>query len=511
VAGTSAGAIVACLLGIATPITASKEKLKHIGPDKLKKMGNVNVRLRSWPGLLSLSKMMLGWPLLNREPLQELLKTLFQGYNTVEALKIPTKILAADIVKGGAHVFCKEAPLVPAILDSCSIPFIFKAWRNMEMSRFVDGGICANLPTEVLADEEEEFGQVVAISFDTEVEPARPKSVIDFTKALVNTTINNSIERAKVQLGRNAVHSIKTDINTFDFLGALQALDTDHYELVKLRCEKWFRSLPSVGEGTNRQQLMIGSPWGGKDPMIRDLMMKVAMLEDAQSKDVTLRVLRSTVIATAYSALDDEAPYSRFPDPVRCEHELDVSLQPLPSFRLALGTDQHPGGPAEWIVKDARGWARKCIVLPMDRKATGLWPSNDDITEFAHANEIALFFTPPLLPGSDGGGPYRVIQQYSVPNAMGSLKENGRDYLWFRNRQRFPVQRVDLVLYVPKSFSQCKPAQYTESKIKLREGQPMSPEELNEYDPPPGFQSVGWSAQDVQPGEAVASWFSVGK
>lgn len=55
--------------------------------------------------------------------------------------------------------------------------------------------------------------------------------------------MNNSIDRAKNALPPNSIHTIETDISTFDFERGLEygLRDNNAYNLAKERAESWFR------------------------------------------------------------------------------------------------------------------------------------------------------------------------------------------------------------------------------------------------------------------------------
>jgi predicted acylesterase/phospholipase RssA len=499
VAGTSAGSIAACLLGHKDSIRLSIGKLQSKGASILQGMGSADL------GLLALIRIARGYPIVREKPFRKLLQILFKGYDRIKDLGLPVFILASDILSSGKHVFAPDAMLVSSIADSCGLPFVFRSSGYMAASRYVDGGICENLPSDELLPEVAQFGPVVAVSFLATAEAEHPDNTVDFMKLLVNTSINNSILRAQRILGDSAVHRIETDIDTFDFQRALASLEGDHYTRVKLECRNWFRGFVLTSQG-GRQQLMVGGPGPRPQAIVTDIMDKIARLYESQAQNVKMKIVRSAFIVTAFSLIKKgEAQYGS-PDVLRLEYEVEPLEASLSSFALTIGSDQQVAGPASWTVTGPDLNACPFVAIPMDSKAA--YPSGALAPfSFKHENEIALFFTPPLLPEV---GSYRIIQQEIRLGAMNPLKEVGKDFLTLLNQKPVPYSSAMLILYVPECFPLVNAVQYTEDKtLNVVEGRPMSAAELNAFGPPPpGFRAIGWVAVEaVKPEHSLATSF----
>jgi predicted acylesterase/phospholipase RssA len=136
VAGTSAGAIVACAYATKQPLSTFVERLTNLGPKHLPKIGTPAFTIRN------AVKVWRGNPMLDEGPLRELLADLFKDYPTLETLRLPPFIVAADLGKGETKTYPDGEILVNAVMDSCGLPFFFRAPNNMGLSNFVDGGLC---------------------------------------------------------------------------------------------------------------------------------------------------------------------------------------------------------------------------------------------------------------------------------------------------------------------------------------------------------------------------------
>jgi predicted acylesterase/phospholipase RssA len=495
-AGTSAGAIVACLLGIKDPIGVSIQRLKNKGREVLDALGPVELNLSL------LWKLYRGWPIFNDKPLRRLLEHLFEGYRELGELNRPTFVVAADILMGRTQEYVRPSdPLISSIMDSCGIPYFFRSPRNSP--GLVDGGICENLPSSVLQQGTEQFGPIVGISFESAPQAPAPENFLEFAKLLVNTSINNSIARAARSLGSNSVHLIQTDIDTFDFHKALQALEGQHFELVKLRCLTWFENFLLASQGKKSEQIVLVGSFQNPQPFASDLMNKVATLYASQSLGSRPKILETNMIVTAYSMVEKGAPYYGSPDLLRTEYKIQPVEVPLPCFSLAMGCEEPATGPTTWTVMDPDNQDCPFVAIPMNgENVLGK-------LHFKHENTVALFFTPPLPVTAAGERTYKIIQQDTVFDSMKSIASEKRDFMFIVNRKPVSFKRVNLVLYVPERVNAFDVKQYDGNLgVEIAAGRAMTLKELNSLGtPPPGFRAVGWTSSGVQPESAAAAWF----
>lgn len=85
--------------------------------------------------------------LLSMDSLEELLRKYLQ-VETYEDLKTPLYVGAADLKSGQLEVF-QSGDVVPTVLASCALPFIFKPIRYRDMV-LVDGGLISTMLVEPL-------------------------------------------------------------------------------------------------------------------------------------------------------------------------------------------------------------------------------------------------------------------------------------------------------------------------------------------------------------------------
>jgi len=266
-AGTSAGALTACLLATGKPIQKIKQRLIDRGEQDLKKLFP---EMRTWRKYW---RILTGEPLYNISSLRELLTEYFGNeFVTFENLKLPVFVVAADIVSGDKKVYkSADDKIIEALINSCALPYVFRAPRNINGSAIVDGGICENLPSDELAGDVKRYGEIIGIALEPTAASVPPWNVIDFSKALLNTAINNSVSRARLSLAEGKVFTIPTDVDTFDWKKAIgDGLGLNHYERVKLETEKWFNGLLHVLQ--EEAEFLIGDPWGTNSDVVSGIM-----------------------------------------------------------------------------------------------------------------------------------------------------------------------------------------------------------------------------------------------
>jgi NTE family protein len=128
--GTSAGSLVGALYAYGYSPNNIFDIIKHVSIFR-------SVRPAwAWSGLLTM------------DGLRELLSNSLPE-NSFDALKIPLVIAATEIRKGEINYF-SDGELIPAIVASCSVPAVFNP-VSFNGGLFVDGGLCDNLPSRVIA------------------------------------------------------------------------------------------------------------------------------------------------------------------------------------------------------------------------------------------------------------------------------------------------------------------------------------------------------------------------
>src|SRR5579864_7191098 len=252
IAGTSAGAFAGCLFGARIDLKAFREELR-VG------LAQQIVSPFTPRGPLSYMALLWGKPLWNTAQLRNSLKDIFTRHTKNKALQI--KHLRPEVLVTHAKLNARrrdfhqpEDFVVDALLDSSGIPFCFRTWKGPR-ANVVDGGICENLPVEVLSQRTSTGdGQIIAISFEPNL-PEDPTNLWQFSMALLDTAIDSSMANARFRLGSESVLSLPQNVGTLDFEKALiEGLDLQYDEAVRVTKEY----LDTI---IDADKSAIGDPW----------------------------------------------------------------------------------------------------------------------------------------------------------------------------------------------------------------------------------------------------------
>jgi predicted acylesterase/phospholipase RssA len=217
-AGTSAGSIVAALMGAGADANYLESAVSAIDFDKLflapaEDLGPTHLSLpfpiRSLLALLRLTKYRQYCSALYRlglyssveiekwmnERLQELLG--MKGEVLFEHLIFPTWIVSTDIPNRDVKIWSKLTPdkgVAKAVRASCSIPGYF---QPIEKS-FVDGGVLSNLPTFVYVEGPRRTAplskRILGFALKADASPNDQQNPFDLVKGLVETVIDGATE-----------------------------------------------------------------------------------------------------------------------------------------------------------------------------------------------------------------------------------------------------------------------------------------------------------------------------
>ena len=474
VAGTSAGAIVGCLFAANVDMKLVRQRLKGFSPQQLAKMFPA-------PGLNIVTRLCRGLPLWKTEMLASELRQYFedQSVHTLGELAakkgVEALVVAANLTESRKVVYREPTKdIVEALLDSCGLPYCFRTWSKSGSPTIVDGGICENLPSDELEQYEAQDGPVVGISFDP-VRGRTPNTFKDFSIALLDTAMNNSMARAKLRLGANRVFSIKTEIGTFDFEEAIErGLDTD-YELIKDRAHEWFKEFAA---SKHKKQHIIGDVW--KDQNI-SIMNKLSEIYVGQHKLQKLDYRHCSFVVQANCLAGEGAP----PDNVTYSVSFRSLNNPVYCHGIQLSETEHERAVDQTefsVFDDATGNTINTRSMPMRE------PSRPT------GRGLLLFFLPVLPINS---GPYTIQVRDVVLDFMEPLRETYKDELVVAPlRAASSIGKIDLVLHWPKD----KGTVLMMPKESASVGRKMNAGELSRFAPPQvGFLTIGWTGENVDP------------
>lgn len=471
IAGTSAGAIVGCLFAAGIDMALVRERLRNVTPTQL-------ARLFPAPGLNVVTRLSRGRPLWNDDFLRselarflELEAKVYTFEDLTNKKQIKVFVVAANLTDSVkvVHGLVPTENVVESLLDSCGLPFCFRIWSKAGSRVIVDGGICENLPSDELEDETKD-GPIIGVSFY----PVRGRSPItlkNFSIALLDTAMNNSMTRAKVRLGER-VFSISTDIGTFDFARALNEGLGDKYELVKVAADKFFREFVSAQR--NKKVTVSPAAWEEQNTL---MMSTLGEVYKKQHEPTKLRYKHCSLFVEANSLSGDLSQE----DYVNYGMTFETLDDPIYCHAVSLSETEHQAifGQSELSVLDEAGRAVEIRKVPIRDPTT------------TTGTRLLLFFLPALRPNS---GTYTLEVKDAVRDVAGRLREGRWDELSFMPlRASGTIDKVDLVLHWPKASGDVRMV----PKAGKFQGRQMTPLELGNYPYRTGYRALGWTGEGV--------------
>lgn len=489
IAGTSAGAIVGCFLAAGISMKSIRQRLRGMSKRKIKQLfPDISLPRAIW----SLSR---GLPLWDTAQLEKFLNEQLQNAGNFTKLSqikseklIEVKIIAANLTDSTKVVHCGDEPIVSSLLNSCGLPYYFRVWGNSGSSVIVDGGICENLPFEELSSDTNEFGPILAISF---AKPQRRavNNVVEFSKALLDTAMENSMERSRMRLGDASVFSIPAlKVGTFDFSDAHHEICSDggSYELIREQARSFFQDF--LDRHRKRNQVLVGDPWKTQSLATMEQLGKVYQ---AQHSQIKRRYSYGKLIVKANCLYPQDHP-SHGPDLVHYQAEFKTLNQPMYCHRIFVSDAKHATSleRTTWTVLDlSTNKQIRAIDVPMI--------TSDSATE--DTGRQLLLFLDPVLPANSG--PYRFDFQDMVEGFMKPLAECGEDKLKIVLKGAEQViEKIELLLWAPNGFL-AKLSPHPES---IAPGRAMLPFELSCHPAPPGFSTFGWIGENIPAGGPFA-------
>ena len=494
VAGTSAGAIAGALFAARIEMDTAKELLRNF---------RRHLNALPHPTLAQIAKRVLVQrrPIAEIGPIQKELKRIFEdrGFTLIKDFQDPPLlIMSADLLKGKTHVADGDETVVDALLDSFAIPLYFRLWNHPRGSR-VDGGICENLP--IISQEPSEplretgaFGPVVGISFErSSVSAEELSGPVGYLKAILDTAIDNSVHRARQQLGSENIVLIRPKLGTFEFRKALDddggLGDTFDKTSVQVQADLE-RYVSAISEKSKTP--VDPDVWASQNV---ETMRRLGEVYEAQHEPQKYRLIRVAFIVQANCLAKEGEPYFGQPDFVRYELEFETLDEPVYCQKLSLTLaegSQSRGQAVVQIHKINDGQQIEPTVIPV------LTPSSAKKLQAVPVNaaavsvrEMIAFFNPVLPPHS---GPYRLVLDELVSGAMGPLSRGEEDNLFMGTHPRSSgaIERTELILHVPRNFGDLEILSV--EPVEGNQPKPMSLLELSKYAVLGGqFRQIGWS------------------
>jgi predicted acylesterase/phospholipase RssA len=466
IAGTSAGAIAGALYAGGVDMRRARDAFESDRRELLRAFPAAGVTRCAW-------KLLTHQPFWNAAPLRRWLTRLLAGRQTLGDLDIPLIVVASDLTNMQPCVYAAPGePLVSSIMDSAGIPFFFRTAPSPAGANYrvvVDGGICENLPAEKLTNASGD-GEVVGITFALSRSRAPLTSFAAFTGALLETAMNASVLRARLELGANNF-VIHTEAGSFDFRRAFEVGLGAEYRETRLLAERFFRE---YAERTARPALPVVFP----QRRLRDVGCALRTMYERQHEPARFEVLSVRMVVTGAS---QARPERRAPDDIRHEIVFRASAQPIHCYRIKLT----PAAAPELQKSQCEVFDRNASPVAFD-----LVPIPDAVDD---AREYLLFFESPIVP-EDPRSPVTLRVRDAVAGVLCLVSQGADELLTRASRADRAIPRIEIVVHLPEELSGT-----TMTAAPGPQGTRMPAEELMSYAAPANFFTLGWKGENIPP------------
>lgn len=479
-AGTSAGAIAACLYAAGVSPAIVRDRIKADG------LSLARSALPSRTLLWSMFRLATGRAVYDERRLRDLLKHVFEdtlGIRTLGELHRKTNrqvlIVTADLNNRTSVARSSDGDsLVDALLDSCALPFLFRT-RN----RFVDGGIVENLPSEQLTARTDR-GPVIAIGFMKSV-GSDPATVIDFGNALLETVVWHSVSASSKRLGSN-IFLMKPRYRTTDFERAITDGTDEPWAWDRESARRFLESLESRLRGPRDAR----DPWEAENEQIKvrvgDVYFTNHHRERLDFTSVSVIVHAQSLRKGKESELDAVYYQMRFrPAPVPI-HAHSIQFRVCDAHSSDDNQLSAASGGRSWeLIEESAGAVVPTVDIPAYNP------------ESPGARELVLFFLPPIPAAIENDNRlYRLKFQDNATDSLSGLRQtNGSDFVRVRIRRAAQkVGEINLIAWLPNEppYTQVRVESVQVDGKSSAEFEPIPPAVLaREYPAPIGHRGLG--------------------
>ncbi|MGO8149679.1 patatin-like phospholipase family protein [Rhizobium leguminosarum] len=457
VSGASAGSICAALIASEADFTEVVKNLRQNGAAAIARIVSEEAKRLSDmmnEGIWVKTKFVMtnfrfllriifgGHPILDEKHFSNFIKSIFESsrIHKVENTKIKLFINASDIIQQ-ENRYLSKGYIHTAVIDSASIPFAFRSFRALSRSHVVDGGLCQNLPTDILRQTNDK-DPIFAVFPDFAEEKAEIGNILEYCFALFGASITHNVERSRAEISKAFSIGVPCKYSTFDFEKALQQIQDDN----------WFRTAVADYEAQIRD---FAHNYGTLDSdrhfRVSDIDSKdeyIQVIDDlTQNYDEYFEYLSSrfhVFVNCDRYILENDFLYRRPADTVVKTAQFKIKKEGFKYYKTGLAMDAQTGvpRPAIWTARNlTTGEDLDITVLALKKRDAGGGVRHGCIVTFTDAGTKI----------SVGDEIELVDSSYSL-NGMTDMNRRRNDYISMWNPHRIPIKRAELVITYPKKI-----------------------------------------------------------
>ena len=494
VAGTSAGSIVAALIAAGPgSVKSARAYLDRYGDGIVQRIiSNPSVGISAYWKLWWNNALCDG--ALVRQELTKLFQHVLGTQGALHFKDLTNShltVVSASMVTRLKHVdSAPDTDLIEALLNSCSIPLVFRSAKELRTNPFVDGGLCENLPSGELSTETNKFGPVIALSFPNYVDGQTPDTTFKFIYEMFSTAINNSVQRAAAQLPSHAVLKLETERGMLDFAGSFNLKQRNaEFKNIRTSAKEWLE------QNINYKPIPISSV---RNEMAEKLMAELHGWYKGSQAKLPRRTLKNVLVVTANSLGQDVSDPGKKPDIIEKRYYFSPAEVPTNCLHIEVSANEEEG------LFD-RKQSIEVFAPNGNPLKTRLLPT---LNQSAHQGGIGclILFEPSLSAISDEDAKthsYMARYVTEIPGAMSALALKGQDDITHISDRPETYGEVNVIFLTPGEFRYRAIAKYKSSGNELMAAE-MTPAELKDERRPGANWSIrGWKAESFKSGDVL--------
>ncbi len=474
VSGASAGAICAALIASDADFKEVTNFLRMSGRESIQKI--VSSEAKHFSEVMQQNKwekfkyiiqnsaflynvIVGGKPILEEKEFRNFIKGIFKSSKNkkIENCKIKLFINASNIVTQ-ENTNIDRGYIHSAVADSASIPLAFRSFSALSKSHVVDGGLCQNLPTDILVQNGSE--PIFVVFPDYHDEPNEISNILQYCFSLFSASISHNVQRSRQNVSDAFSIPVTCEYGTFDFEAALSKIsDEDWYNNACKTYERQIRDFAKTYGTVNSNKQYRYADVDGREEYMSAL--------DLMSKDYDSYIdyvsgrFHVTVNCDRFFAEKEDAS-DRPADNIVKTAVIRVKKEGFTYYRSFLGLDSETKRPRPtvWTARNRRTDQELDIsVLALNRDATGPNAGKHCLVVFNKASEQICI-----------GDEIEIIDSSYSRDGMIEMNRKRNDFISLQNSHPITTEKVELVISYPRALGRYK-MKLQEQDVQIAEGE----------------------------------------
>ncbi|QIO52884.1 hypothetical protein HA461_17610 [Rhizobium leguminosarum bv. trifolii] len=407
--------------------------------------------------------------------------------------KIKLFINASDIV-GQQNRNLTEGYIYSAVTDSASIPLAFRSFRALSRTHVVDGGLCQNLPADILLKTSSD--PIFAVFPEFAEENKEIGNILQYCFALFSASIAHNVQRSRDQISKAFSIGVPCEYNTFDFEAALNSIHDDN----------WFKLLVSEYEAQIRDFARnYGNIQSRTHFRFSDIDTKGEYIDVVEelSRDyldyIEFKLSRFHVFVNSDRFIPEkDRSYRRPADTVVKSARFIVKKSGFKYYRSSLGLDsENAPRPAIWTARNiTKGTDLDISVLALNTVHRSGATGHGCLVLFKTAEKAI-----------EVGDEIEIVDSSYVKDGMIDMNRRRNDFISLTNSHDAPIEKAELVITLPKKLGPYRminavgETMVENSKVESLE---FGADELKSI--PPELSMIGIYTSDLPPKKKFVAW-----